>query len=110
MRPSEVIATVDTWTKGWVARDKKDEICDANNKSACRWCAQGAIDRAIGFDDLRIRSEDNSRFRRIADNVVKALYPPFDDLVEFNDDDRTHHEQVLKVLREAEIQFYVRPA
>lgn len=37
------------WTKGTLARDSSDRICNPNSASACSWCLWGAL-RVAGVE------------------------------------------------------------
>lgn len=45
-RAREIISDPESWTSGTYARDDQGQSVDPDHRSACRWCALGAIARA----------------------------------------------------------------
>lgn len=50
VKARELIADPKRWTQGVPARDKYGHIVLANHPSAVKWCASGALSRALGID------------------------------------------------------------
>ena len=102
----ELLSNKDHWTKGYYARNVRNDMIDPQDPAACTFCMYGAIYKvcpdipfsAVGFKDPIIMQAHDEITRAIVE-----LYPAFKDEPEarFNDNSNTTHEDVLKVLDRA---------
>ena len=92
-----LIANPAHWTNGTLARTADDHYVDWYDRSAAKWCAQGAIYRAA-YDLVG----DQKEATRIGDEAAKSIYRPcwrFASLHNIND--RQGHAAVLAVFDKA---------
>jgi hypothetical protein len=92
-----LIADPAHWTSCTLARTADDHVVDWSDRSATKWCAQGAIYRAA-YDLIGDRKEA----MRIGNEVAKDIYRPrsrFDFLANINDSQG--HAAVLAVFDKA---------
>jgi hypothetical protein len=92
-----LIADPAHWTRGALARSADDNYVDWYDRSATKWCAQGAIYRAA-YDLVG----DQNEATRIGNEVAKNIYRPSWRFVSLpNVNDRQGHAAVLAVFDKA---------
>lgn len=89
MKPSELIATPDKWTKGEMAKDADGFPVFSTQDSAVCWCLLGAINRACGIDANRVVIFNKLGFKKI------------NELTDWNDAPERTHSDVLARLKGA---------
>jgi len=92
-----LIADPAHWTSCTLARAADDHVVDWYDRSATKWCAQGAIYRAA-YDLVG----DQKEATRIGNEVAKSIYRPSWRFVSLpNMNDRQGHATVLAVFDKA---------
>mgnify|MGYP001571889054 CR=1 FL=1 len=73
------VANPKTWTRGCAARDRRGEEVAAESAEAVRWCALGAVGRAM-FELGAPVSAAQSAFRRLDGNASLLSISAINDL------------------------------
>ena len=92
MKPSELIADPERWTRGWYAKTATGQDVNACDGAACRWCAIGALRRCIPDPIARWKVLES------ACEAARRIYQ-VQHLDQLNDGP-DGHAKVLRVLRE----------
>ena len=97
MKAYELLSTPDRWCKGNWAKDARGQVTKASGPDAVCWCLTGAL--------WRIYMDRPHAYAAVKDRVVSVLERRTGrgGLVAFNDDFRTSYEDVIAVLKEANV-------
>jgi hypothetical protein len=93
MKTYELLDTPEKWTKEVFARDCKGDEVDPESPEAVCWCVKGALQKCYpNYDD---RWE--AAYHRLLE-VRKYKH-----IVDWQDDPRTTYEEIIKVLKLADV-------
>lgn len=87
-----LLAKPEAWAKGQYARDRNGYECSATNDKAVCWCIEGAA--------MRVHS--HASVIPLMDGVGESR--GYDGVVDFNDDPKTTHADILAFLAECKEQ------
>lgn len=84
MKPSELLAKEENWTKGTAARDKSNNPVGIHSPEAFSFCAYGALQKC-----------------GVNEDGIDLLYSkvPVGSLVSFNDNSNTTHTEIIALLK-----------
>jgi hypothetical protein len=98
MKAYELLSSPEKWTKGAYARDEEGVSISCKSPEAVQFCSLGAIERCYPNNPFPIMNK--------LDAVIKSKYGNEErryGLVTFNDAPETTYEQVIEVLKEADV-------
>lgn len=98
MKAYELLSSPEKWTKGTYARDEEGNSISCKSPEAVQFCALGAIERCYPNNSCQVACK--------LDVVIKSKYQNEErryGLVTFNDASETTYEQVIEVLKEADV-------
>lgn len=90
---AELLADPKRWTKGANARDKRGVEVNTHSPNAVCWCSSGATKRIYSDNLAFVRF----RLRTAIGNLSASS------ILEFNDNPKTTHKQVMAVVKKAGI-------
>ena len=95
IKAKEVISDESYWCTGSLAiGDAGEEFDDPTDPRAYAWCMAGAVEKV---EPVRVAREKVFLY---LESVIKSKYEdyvPYDGLVDFNDDSKTVHKDVMEV-------------
>ena len=97
MKVRELLDSPEKWIKGALARDKNGNKVLSQDENAIQWCLVGAIVKCQGYvyyTDMAVKIERA---------ITKCIEQPFNNLVDFNNDENTTFEDIQKVLELADV-------
>lgn len=94
----DLLKSKDRWTRFASAKNKRNEICNIEDKNACKFCLEGAIGKVYGFGNCKAEKAGD----KIA-AAIKKIKGRCYDIIQFNDSHITEHSDILKVLKLAKV-------
>lgn len=93
-RVIEKLSDPQRWTKGELARDAEGNEVGENDPAACSWCLAGALSAC---------EPDYGKIQKTRRYILRAIMAEthFFFISAFNDDDKTTHADVMRVLHTA---------
>lgn len=86
----QLLQTKKAWTKRWFARKSDGSMTNSENREACCWCLQGAINR-VGCTKKFLKTD-------VVGVLIENLPRGYSDIVSFNDSSQTTHQDILNLL------------
>lgn len=93
MKPSELLASPSSWSRGELARGPDGKRLDWYDPNACSWCVLGALYKCFG--------DRPERFGNYAERHALRDVIGGGSIQQWNDDPETTHADVLATLRKA---------
>jgi len=94
MKAYQLLKNPKKWTQGTFAKNKKGEVVNLKDKQAYSFCVLGAIQTCYS------NWKEKDDILKLLRYHIKGLYF---EVAEWNDHEKTTHEQLLKVLKELNI-------
>lgn len=94
VKPSELLATPDTWTQNAYAENACGIAVDARGPNACRWCIEGALAKCFDVVEIRTIEEYHKLLKHVRETTG------FMSIAHWNDYPQRTHAEVLELLKE----------
>ena len=101
MKPSELLSSPEKWGKGHYAKTIKGLVTTTGDKDAYCFCLVGSFIRC--FPDVDAHEGVKVLVPAIEKRFPERLTRPTDVVVQFNDHPDTTYEEVISVLKEANL-------